>query len=99
MNVTYDLVHIPVLPPPFEHLGREFPRAVLCLLIPVELLYFAIYFKIKGFKGLYGSLTFLSAFAFWLCPLFAPIICGPVKSLQNFGSEYLTPSLQQFNNS
>lgn len=90
MNVTYDLAHIPILPPPFEHLGREFSRAVLCLLIPTELLYFAIYFKIKGFKSLYVSLTFLSILTFWLCPLFAPIVCGPVKSLQHFGSEFST---------
>ena len=87
MNVTYQPVQTTELPAALEQLGREIPRALVCLLIPAELLYFAIYFKIKDSKKLYAALTFISILAFWLCPLFTPIVCGPVKSLQHFGSE------------
>jgi hypothetical protein len=87
MNISYPPIHIINLPPTFEQLGRELPKAALCLLIPVELLYFSIYFKVKGHNRLYESLTFLSILAFWISPLLTPIVCGPIKSIQHFAGE------------
>jgi hypothetical protein len=88
MNITYPPIQITDLPPAVEHLGYDFTRAALYLLIPTELLYFSLYFKIKGLKRVYASLAFLAIVAFWMYPLITPIRCGPVQSLQHFASEY-----------
>src|ERR1700738_5287634 len=90
MNISYPPIHIPELPPAIEQLSYDFPKAALYLLIPAELLYFSIYFKIKGFNRVYAYLTFLSLLAFWMCLLITPVRCGPVRSLQHFASEYMS---------
>jgi len=84
MNISYPPIHVIQLPPAFEQLGAEFTRALIYLLVPVELLYFSIYFKVKGIYRLYQYLTALTIVAFWLAPFIAPIHCGPAKCLQNF---------------
>jgi hypothetical protein len=88
MNITYPPIHITELPPAVEQLSHDFPKAALYLLVPTELLYFSLYFKIKGFNRVYTYLAFLSILAFWMHPLITPIRCGPVRSLQHFASEY-----------
>jgi len=84
MNISYPPIHITNLPPAFEQLRHEFIKATAFLLIPTELLYFSIYFHVKGFHQLYEYLTFLSIATFWIAPWMAPINCGPVRCLQNF---------------
>jgi hypothetical protein len=88
MNISYTPIHIPELPPAVQQLSHEFPKAVSYLLIPAELLYFSIYFKIKGFNRVYAYVAFLSLLSFWMYPFITPARCGPVRSLQHFASEY-----------
>lgn len=98
MNISYPPIHIDNLPPAFSQLGSELPKALVYVLIPTELLYFAIYFKIKGSPRLFRDLTFASIAAFWASLIVAPIGCGPVKCLQNFASKCLS-LLTSYNNS
>lgn len=93
MNVTYPPIYVVELPQAFEQLRDEFPRAALYLLIPAELLYFSLYFKIKGFNRAYAYLTFISLLTFWMYPVITPIRCGPARSLQHFASEHISHSL------
>jgi hypothetical protein len=88
MNISYppDIIS---LPPAFEQLGEELPKAAAFLLIPTELLYFSIYFRIKSCHRLYAFCTFLAIAAFWISPLITPVYCGPARCLQNFASEYV----------
>jgi len=90
MNITYPPIHITDLPPAFSQLGNELPKALVYVLIPTELLYFSLYFKLKGYSRLYSYLTAASIAAFWASPLVAPISCGPVKCLQNFSSTFVS---------
>lgn len=86
MNLSYPPIPLS-LPAAYNQLGHELIKATAFLLIPTELLYFAIYFQIKGFYQIYQTLTFLSIGAFWVSPWFAPISCGPARCLQNFASK------------
>lgn len=83
-NISYPPIHINELPPQFEQLGHEFIKAASFLLIPVELLYFSIYFLLRGDRKVYKTLTVLTLVAFWTSSLTAPISCGPARCLQNF---------------
>lgn len=96
MNISYTPIHITDLPPAFSQLGNELPKAAAYLLIPIEILYFALYFKVKEYPRLYRNLTFASVLAFWASPYVAPIACGPVQCLQNFASMYLSFLLFNF---
>jgi hypothetical protein len=92
MNVTYPTT-IPLLaalqvPLEVNRQGQEVIKATVFGLIPAELLFFSIYFHVKGFYKLYRILTALSLAAFWIAPYAAPISCGPVKCLQNFASKF-----------
>lgn len=51
--------------PPETH---QVIRAATFLLIPAELLYFSVYFRIKNFDRLSGMLTTLSLAAFFFAP-------------------------------
>jgi hypothetical protein len=87
MNLSY----YPPLPttnllPVVEQLGHETIKALSILLIPTELLYFSLYFHLKGYYRVYKTLSFLSISTFWISPLIAPISCGPARCLQNFAS-------------
>lgn len=93
-NISYLPIHVQYLPAPFEQLGYEVLKAAVYLLIPTEIMYFSIYFKIKGYYSVYKSFTFLSIFAFWISHIITPVQCGPVRSMQNFASEYLSRFLQ-----
>ncbi|TVY40977.1 hypothetical protein LOCC1_G003563 [Lachnellula occidentalis] len=84
MNTSIPPISLAHLSPVHNQLGRELVKATAFLLIPTELLYFSIYFHIKGFQKVYQALTFLSLAAFWLSPWVAPISCGPAQCLQNF---------------
>ncbi|TVY19271.1 putative long-chain-alcohol O-fatty-acyltransferase 7 [Lachnellula arida] len=86
MNTSMSIppIYLADLPPAYNQLGHEFVKATAFLLIPTELLYFSIYFHLKGFQKVYQALTFLSLGAFWISPWFAPISCGPAQCLQNF---------------
>jgi len=86
MNISLPPVSLADLPPAYNQLGHELVKATAFLLIPTELLYFSIYFHIKGFQKVYQALTFLSLGAFWLSPQVAAISCGPAQCLQNFAS-------------
>ncbi len=91
MNITYPPIHITELPPALQQLSNDFPKAALYLLVPTELLYFSIYFKVKGFNRVYAYLAFLSILSFWMYPLITPVTCGPIRSLQHFASEHIIP--------
>ncbi|KAI9734106.1 MAG: hypothetical protein M1818_007044 [Claussenomyces sp. TS43310] len=84
MNISYPPIHIKDLPPAYEQLLHELPGALLYLLLPVELLYVSIYFKLKGHHSTYSLLSAFSLAAFSLATWFTPVSCGPVRSLQNF---------------
>ncbi|TVY81833.1 hypothetical protein LSUE1_G003011 [Lachnellula suecica] len=86
MNISYSPmpISLPNLPSAYNQLGNELIKATAFILVPVELLYFSIYFRTKGFLRIYEILTFLSLGAFWLSSWFAPISCGPARCLQNF---------------
>jgi len=86
MNISYPPFHITNIPPAFEQLSHEFIKATAFLLIPVELLYFSIYFHVKGRYKLYEYLSILSIIAFWVSPVLAPIHCGAARCLQHFAS-------------
>lgn len=92
MNITYPPIHITDLSPALRQLSYDFHRAALYLLIPTELLYFSLYFKIKGYNRVYAYLAFLTILAFWMYPIITPIRCGPARSLQHFTSEYSSRS-------
>ncbi|KAG9238663.1 hypothetical protein BJ875DRAFT_480163 [Amylocarpus encephaloides] len=74
------------VPPVINQLGQEILKATVFDLIPLELLFFSIYFNLKGFYKLYRTMTFLSIATFWLSPNVAPISCGPVRCLQHFAT-------------
>ncbi|KAN0122281.1 hypothetical protein V8E51_000607 [Hyaloscypha variabilis] len=84
MNITYQPLPIGKLPLAMEVASNEFVKATAFLLIPLELLYFSIYFHTKGVYKVYRILNFLAITAFWLAPFAAPIACGPVRCLQYF---------------
>jgi hypothetical protein len=95
MNISYPPLHITNIPPVVQQMGNEVVKATAFLLIPAELLYFSIYFHIKGLYKLYEILTFLSIVAFWVSPVLAPISCSPARCLQNFASMFLSYPLQR----
>jgi hypothetical protein len=86
MNISYAPIHITNIPPEVERMGHDVLKAAAFLLIPAELLYFSIYFYVKGLYKLYEILTFLSITAFWVSPVLAPIACSAARCLQNFAS-------------
>jgi hypothetical protein len=88
MNNSISSVTYHEIPPALLQISHDLFRVFVSLLIPAELLYFAIYFHVKGHKRLYSYLTWLSFLGFWICPVFAPTICGPSKSLQHCGSKF-----------
>jgi hypothetical protein len=90
MNISYPPVYDNI-PPAIKQLGHEFPKAVAFLLIPVEFMYFAIYFHRKGFHKLYNTLALLSLATFWIAPVLSPISCGPARCLQNFAGTSIHP--------
>ncbi|PBP19167.1 hypothetical protein BUE80_DR010043, partial [Diplocarpon rosae] len=85
MNITYSpiLASQIALPPVGDKLGHELTRAATFLLIPTELLYFSIYFHIRGTYRMYKILTLWSLGAFWLAPWLAPVSYGPARYLQH----------------
>jgi hypothetical protein len=91
MNITYQPLPIGKLPLAMEVASNEFVKATAFLLIPLELLYFSIYFHTKGVYKVYRILNFLAIAAFWLAPFAAPIACGPVRCLQYFASTTFMP--------
>lgn len=84
MNISYSPIPVASFPPAVEQLGHELTKGTAFLLIPTELLYFAIYFHIKGLHRIYEVLTFLSLATFWLAGYAAPVSCGPARCLQHF---------------
>jgi hypothetical protein len=86
MNISYQPIPTRNLPPAMEAAGNEFIKAAAFLLIPLELLYFSIYFNTKGAYNVYRILNFLSITTFWISPYVAPITCGSVRCLQCFAS-------------
>ncbi|PQE31602.1 hypothetical protein CJF32_00010463 [Rutstroemia sp. NJR-2017a WRK4] len=86
MNITSIplLIEPAAMSPELERLGHETIRALAFLLIPIELLYFSIYFLLQGQYGLHKKLTFLSLSTFWLSNWMTPISCGPIAVLRNF---------------
>jgi len=91
MNITYQPLPIGNLPPAMEAAGNEFIKAAAFLLIPLELLYFSIYFLTKEVYKVYRILTFVSIITFGVSPFIAPIYCGPVRCLQYFASTAHVP--------
>lgn len=84
MNITYHQIPLLAdLPPSIEQFGHDFIVAGAYLLIPAELLYFAIYFHLKGLMKLFNILAWLSLATLWLGPRLAPISCGPARCLQS----------------
>lgn len=84
MNITYPPIYVTNVPPVFEQLGHDIVRATVYLLIPFELLYFGIYFHLKGISKAYKILSFLSMVTLWASPIIVPISCGPIRSVQKF---------------
>lgn len=91
MNHSYPLIDIHTLPPAISQLGHDLPRALVYLLIPIELLYFSIYFHLKGYHRLYKWLSFASIATFWLAKVITPIRCNPAECLQNFAGTFSYP--------
>jgi hypothetical protein len=89
MNISYQPIPIRNLPLAMEAAGNEFVKAAAFLLIPLELLYFSIYFHTKGVYKVYKILNFLAITTFWIAPYISPIGCGPVRCLQCFASTAL----------
>lgn len=87
MNISYPPFHITNIPPPFERLGHEFTKASFYFLIPVEMLYFSIYFHGKGRYRLYEGLSAASVVAFLASPVVAPVKCAAARCLQNLASK------------
>jgi hypothetical protein len=79
-------MYLESVPQAFAQLSIEGLEALIFLLVPTSLLYFSIYAHVKGYSRIYKTLTYLSIACFWLCPWLTPIICGPVRCLQNFAS-------------
>lgn len=92
MNISYPPVYMTNIPPAFERLGHESIKAIAYLLIPTELLYFAVYFSIKRQDKLYNVFTFLSLATLWLSSILAPIACGPARCIQNFAGKQFKQS-------
>jgi hypothetical protein len=90
MNITSIplLIEPASISPELEHLGHETIRALAFLLIPIELLYFSIYFLLQGQHGLHKKLTLLSLGTFWLSNWMTPISCGPIGVWRNFIGTY-----------
>ncbi|KIN04750.1 hypothetical protein OIDMADRAFT_17670 [Oidiodendron maius Zn] len=84
MNISYPLPFIANLPPAVEQAGLDCLRTAASLLIPGEVLYFAIYFHRRRYEKLYAVLTCLSLAAFGFSPILAPVSCGPIQCVQNF---------------
>ncbi len=86
------------LVPTIHQVRDEFARAAFYLLIPAELFYFSLYFKVKGIERLYKVFTAPCVILFILAPAMTPIDCAPVKSMQYFTSTSLSPltMLSQF---
>ncbi|CZS98345.1 uncharacterized protein RAG0_07121 [Rhynchosporium agropyri] len=84
MNITYPPIPVARAPISVEQLGHELTKGTAFLLIPTELLYFAIYFHNKGLHRIYEFLTILSLATFWLAAYATPISCGSARCLQHF---------------
>ena len=83
--------HLPAMylesaPHAVAQLSIEGLQALVFLLVPTTLLYSSILAHIKGHYKTYSALTVLSIASFWACPWLTPIICGPIRCLQNFAS-------------
>jgi hypothetical protein len=73
--------------PAIEQIAYDSIKTTASLLIPGGILYFAIYFHRMRFSTLYTALSFLSLVVFAVTPTLAPISCGPIKCVQNFGGK------------
>lgn len=69
---------------PFVLLAHDLGRAAVCLLVPLSLLYFSLYFSLKGDKRAYGALTLFALIGFAAVTVVAPVRCPPAGSLINF---------------
>lgn len=90
-NVSYPPIYVTNMPPQFGRLAHESAKAVAYLLIPSELLYFAVYFYLKKQRRIYHVLNVAALVMLWLSPLMAPITCTPASCLQNFASTSSCP--------
>lgn len=90
MNVSYPLPFIANLPPTVEQAALDCLRTAASLLIPGEILYFAIYFHRRRYEKLYAVLTCLSLAAFGFSLILAPVSCGPIQCVQNFAGKFHT---------
>lgn len=76
------------IPPSYRLLAHEFGHALEYLLLPLTLLYFSLYFSLKGYKRVYGALTLGALLGFSTATSVAPIHCPPAASLMNFGGAF-----------
>lgn len=61
------------IPPAIKELSHDAVKAGAFLLIPAELLYFAIYSQRKGLKKFHKCLIGLSLLTLWAAPLLSPV--------------------------
>jgi hypothetical protein len=85
MNISNTSPFMAKILPAIEQIVYDSIRTTTSLLIPGGILYFAIYSHRMRFSTLYTTLTFLSLAVFAVTPTLAPISCGPIKCVQNFG--------------
>lgn len=93
MNITYPplrVTNMAAVSPTLEQLSHDFTRALFYALIPAEVLYFSLWFKVRGAERTYAALTFCAIVLAWIAPVITPVACAPVKSLQYFGIAVLT---------
>ncbi|KAG9242134.1 hypothetical protein BJ878DRAFT_536092 [Calycina marina] len=86
-NSSYPLITIiPIvenIPPAIDQLSHDAVKVAAFLLIPAELMYFAIYSQRKGLNRVYNWLTGWCLLSLWTAPVVAPVAYGPAQCLQN----------------
>lgn len=83
MNITNTPIQVKSLPTVVGEMGHNLQRGCVYFLIPFELLYFAVYFHLKGLPQLYNTLTVFSVAALWAFPIIVPTSCPPMRCVQN----------------
>lgn len=87
MNVTFPAAELAAEQAPMVSLFTdEVVRAFFWMLVPTEVFYFSLYFKVQGREKAYKRLTALCMVLFLISPIVTPMSCALVRSVQYFFS-------------
>lgn len=87
MNFTQPAVQLATeIAPTMHQVSDEFIRAFFWMLVPAEVFYFSLYFKVQGCERAYKYLTAATMLFFLISPIVTPLSCAPVRSMQYFTS-------------